>query len=62
MTFPAPNSPADLRCPVRKKVISSMVCHTCANHIKVLYKSENPPELQCSCWDWSVDEVERETE
>ncbi len=42
-----------IRCPMRNQVISSEVCHTCSNHIRVLFRSETPPELQCTRWSWS---------
>ena len=42
----------EIDCPVRKVRISSLVCHTCNNHIDVLFKSECPPELQCSMRQW----------
>jgi hypothetical protein len=62
MAYSFSNSPHHLRCPIRKKLISSMVCHTCANHIKVQYKSENPPELQCARYEWDLDEIDEELE
>lgn len=46
------NIPAPIRCPVRRKVISSLLCHTCENHVKVLYRGEGGPELQCTRWEW----------
>jgi hypothetical protein len=59
MTIPTFHPPEQIHCPIRKKEICSEVCHSCANHIKVIYKSENPPEFQCSCWDWSIDKIDR---
>ncbi len=53
MHHPQSNRLEQIECPVRNKVISSMTCHTCPNHIRVLYKSEMPAELQCSRWTWS---------
>ena len=42
----------EIDCPVRKARVSSMECHCCDNHIRVLFKSEAPPELQCSLRQW----------
>gem|GEM_PF-6488383 len=52
MPFHSSNPPERLNCPIRGKIISSMICHTCPNHIKVMFKSELSPELQCSRWNW----------
>lgn len=40
-----------IKCPIRKAVISTLVCRECANRVRVLFQSEYPPELLCSvCW------------
>lgn len=54
--MPVPNTgaPYFIRCPIRRKSVSSLVCHTCTNHIRVQFKSELSPELQCSKWDWGM--------
>ncbi len=49
--------PSPIDCPVRKRTVSSLLCHTCGNHIRVLYRAEGPPELQCSKWNWDLPEV-----
>lgn len=54
MPVPNPGTPYFIRCPVRNKSVSSLVCHTCTNHIRVLFKSELSPELQCSKWEWGM--------
>src|SRR5690242_15980198 len=51
MTFSSTNVPP-IRCPVRRKVVSSLLCHSCENHVKVQFRSEGGPELQCTRWDW----------
>jgi hypothetical protein len=46
----------EIECPVRTKRISSLECHVCPNCIRVLYRGESPPEMQCSLWTWhSID-------
>jgi len=46
------DGPGRIQCPVRKRVLSSLMCHDCPNHIRVLFRSEIPLELQCAKWDW----------
>ena len=41
-------------CPVQETVISSLQCDACENRIRVLFRSETPPELRCTRWDWSL--------
>ena len=40
----------EIECPVRWTRISSLECQSCPNRIRVMFRSEFPPELQCSAW------------
>ena len=46
---------SEIDCPTRRKTVSTLVCHTCPNHIKVLFRGEAPPELQCAKWEWECE-------
>jgi hypothetical protein len=47
------NVPALIECPMRGRVVSSTLCDFCDNRIRVLFRSEVPPELRCGRWDWA---------
>lgn len=53
-----------IECPIRRGVISALECHTCPNCMRVLYRSEFPPEHQCMVWRkfLTVDDADMEDE
>lgn len=53
-----------IECPIRRAVVPTLECHSCPNGIRVLFRSEYPPELQCAVWRrlFDIDETNKEEE
>lgn len=52
----------EIECPVRGTAVPVLTCHSCPNCLRVLFRSEYPPEVQCMAWRRWLDPEARKEE